>query len=216
MKTSFGILFLDAIVGAAGRATSTALEDLTADAFHVREAGIGENMDLMTYSMYHLVQRDSGALLNYTTPVTHANHTLQTFFQHFVNNSLSMMESNWGYEKIGDGGHYDLGRALSVGIVAWLIATAAVVACVQRRYTSSMLRNVELLADVLVLIAGSENLLSLVQKRGLDLKRDTEVKTMLGWFKGRDGVVRRGMEVVGGRDAVEWVSAPQKDFVYTK
>ncbi|KAL1598896.1 hypothetical protein SLS60_008040 [Paraconiothyrium brasiliense] len=101
---------------------------------------------------------------------------------------------------------------LSAGLVIWLMATTAIVTCVQRRYTKFMLRNVEVMADVLVLVAGSEKFLSLVQQRGLDLKRDTEVKTMLGWFKGRDGEVRWGVEVVGGRNPVEWVTAPRKDF----
>lgn len=98
---------------------------------------------------------------------------------------------------------------LSIGILLWLVGTAAVVICVQRRYTRSMLRNVELIADVLVLVAGSENFLNLVQERGVVLKRDENVCTKLGWFKGRDGEVRWGVEVVGGRNAVEWVDPPK-------
>ncbi|PVH96556.1 hypothetical protein DM02DRAFT_115979 [Periconia macrospinosa] len=101
---------------------------------------------------------------------------------------------------------------LAVAIITWLIATTAVVAALQRRYTSTMLRNVELIADVLVLIAGSENFLDLVQERGPALKKDGNVKTQLGWFKGRDGEVRWGVEVVGGRNPVEWVDAPMKRF----
>lgn len=53
-----------------------------------------------------------------------------------------------------------------------------------------MLHKVELLADVLVLAAGSENLLSSIQERGVELKKDYEAKTKSGWFKGRDGVLR--------------------------
>jgi hypothetical protein len=98
---------------------------------------------------------------------------------------------------------------LSTAILIWLIGTTAAVTCLQRKYTSSMIRDVQLIADVLVLIAGSDNLLQLIEERGVALKMDTEIKTMLGWFKDRDGTVRWGVEVVGGRDAVEWVDAPK-------
>lgn len=98
---------------------------------------------------------------------------------------------------------------LSIGILIWLIGTAIVIICVQRRYTRSMMRNVELISDVMVLVAGSENFLNMVQKRGMALKKDKNICTKLGWFKGRDGQVRWGMEVVGGRNPVEWVDAPK-------
>jgi hypothetical protein len=70
-----------------------------------------------------------------------------------------------------------------------------------------MMRDVHLIADVLVLVAGSNNLLELVHERGVELKKADDVKTMLGWFKDKHGDVRWGVEVVGGRDAVEWVDA---------
>ncbi|KAH7119731.1 hypothetical protein B0J11DRAFT_68808 [Dendryphion nanum] len=97
---------------------------------------------------------------------------------------------------------------ISVAILIWLIGTSLVVAVLQRRYTRYMIRNVESIADILVLIAGSENFLRLVQERGVSLKRDRNIMTRLGWFKGRDGEVRWGVEVVGGPDPVEWVSKP--------
>ena len=102
---------------------------------------------------------------------------------------------------------------LSIGILLWLVGTAAVVMCVQRRYTRSMLRNVELIADALVLVAGSENFLNLVQEQGTALKRERNICTKLGWFKGRDGEVRWGVEVVGGRNAVEWVERPKQGVI---
>jgi hypothetical protein len=48
-----------------------------------------------------------------------------------------------------------------------------------------------------------------VEERGIALKKDREVQTMLGWFKDKDGEVRWGIEVVGGRDPVQWVDAPE-------
>jgi hypothetical protein len=65
-----------------------------------------------------------------------------------------------------------------------------------------MHRDVQLIADVLVPVAGSDNLLGLIHARGVALKKADDVKTMLGWFKDRDGEV-------GGRDPVEWVDAPK-------
>lgn len=255
ITTSFGVLFLDAIFGGANRGsnTETGPESLSDNVYNIREQGLGLNMDLMTYSMFTLGDKDSHALLNYTTLTRLTNQTFQTFFQHFANNKLSTTEDSWVYQKLGDKTLDDLGRAidengtavaeriyirpatdptvtatvsrriqvlhmnsvatyLSAGLVIWLIVTTTIVTCLQRRYTESMLRHVELIADVLVLVAGSDNFLSLVQEKGVGLKRDAEVKTMLGWFKDRDGEVRWGVEVVGGRNPVEWVTAPRKDF----
>ncbi|CAN9250628.1 unnamed protein product [Alternaria alternata] len=98
---------------------------------------------------------------------------------------------------------------LSVAIIIWLVGTTAVVSCLQRKYTNPMIRDVQLIADVLVLVAGSDQLMRLVEERGVGLKKANDVKAMLGWFKGRDGEGRWGIEVVGGSEAVEWVDAPK-------
>ncbi|KAF2684370.1 hypothetical protein K458DRAFT_431338 [Lentithecium fluviatile CBS 122367] len=212
-------------------------EYLSDNAFNIRDQDLGLNMDLMTYSMYALADRDLEALLNYTTLLAHANRTFQTFFQQFVNNKLSVTDGGWAYQKLDDRILEGLGRPidengnaiaerrtkllylnpvatyLSAAIVIWFIATAAAITCLQRRYTSAMLRDVELIADVLVPVAGSDSFLRLVQERGLDLKKYKEVRTKLGWFKDRDREVRWGVEVVGGPDAVEWVDPPKKKFV---
>lgn len=101
---------------------------------------------------------------------------------------------------------------LSISILVWLIGTTIIIMCLQRRYFNSMIRDVHLIADMLVLIAGSDNLLELVQEKGITLKRNREIKAMLGWFKDRSGEVRWGVEVVGGRNAVEWVDAPKQGW----
>ncbi|KAL5385541.1 hypothetical protein DPSP01_004655 [Paraphaeosphaeria sporulosa] len=262
VTTSFGVLFFDTLFGAADRTGITIgggtapanFETLTDNVFNFRDVANGLNMDLMTYSMYAMAGRDSSALLNYTTLVTNANRTLQTFFQHFVQAGVSMTTGGYAYQGVEDRTMTDLGRAidtngapisqpvysvyhaertgmatvtsriqilymnpvatfLSVGILTWLIGTAVVIICLQRRYTRSMMRNVEVIADVLVLIAGSDNFLSLVQERGIAIKQDRKVCTKLGWFKDRRGQVRWGVEVVGGRNAVEWVDAPKQGII---
>ncbi|KAF5845510.1 hypothetical protein GGP41_003090 [Bipolaris sorokiniana] len=98
---------------------------------------------------------------------------------------------------------------ISTAILVWLIATTFIIISVQRKYTSLMMRDVKLIADMLVLVAGSDKFLELVQEQGVALKKDKQIQTKLGWFKDRDGEVRWGIEVVGGEDAVEWVEAPK-------
>lgn len=233
--------------------TRTYWEPSSDNAFVMRDRQHGLNMDLMTYSMFTLANKDPEALLNYSTLVGHANRTFQTFFQHFVNNGLSLTDGGLAFQSISDRRYESLGRPvhfngtalparryaelntnrtseawisirvkalhmnaiatyLSVAILIWLVATTVVMACLQRRYTSSMVRDVHLIADVLVLIAGSENLLQLVHERDVSLERDEGIKTMLGWFKSKDDEIRWGVEIVGERSTVEWVDAPKQGW----
>lgn len=255
ITTSMGTLVLDTLLSASTRGMPgpwNVYEDLDKEPFVYRERERGLNMDLMTYAMYILANKDPDAMLDYTTLITNANRTFQAFFQQFINNKLSIYDGGAAYQKIGanlnslERAVDELGTALpnavysnlntnrtieaklftrtqvlhmnqiatylAVGIIVWLVATTAIVASLQRRYTSTMLRDVELIADVLVLVAGSDNFLELVQEKGASLKKDKDTMTKLGWFKGRDGQVRWGVEVVGGRNAVEWVDAPTKHF----
>jgi hypothetical protein len=252
---SYGILFMDSLFRASDPTVDTAfanyIEPSNDNAFVMRDRENGLNMDLMTYSMYALANKDPKALLDYDTLVTHADRTFQTFFQYFVRNSLSLTEGGLVYQKIDDESYKGLGRPvdvngtalpsqqeysvptgkrtidawvsnriqvlhlnpvatyLTVGILIWLIGTAAIMACLQRKYTGSMIRDVSLIADVLVLVAGSNNLLELICETGVELKKADDIKTMLGWFRDRSGEIRWGVEGVGGRDAVEWVDAPK-------
>jgi hypothetical protein len=256
VTTSFGVLFLDALLGLADRdhtVGQTYWENLDENAFVFRDPKNGFNMDLMTYSMFTLANKDPEALLNFTTLAKHADHTFQAFFQQFVNSGLSPSKGGYVYQPINDSSLGSLGppvdengtqiaekqfpirntnrtvegsisqriRVLHMNVVAtylstailiWLIFTTFIVICVQRQYTRFMNRDVQLIADMLVLIAGSDNLLDLVEEKGVELKRNNDIKTMLGWFRDRDGQVRWGVEVVGGRNAVEWVDAPKQGF----
>jgi hypothetical protein len=258
VTTSFGVLFLDSLLGTADRSLSksTYYETEASDhnAFTFRDAKNGINMDLMTYSMYTLAEKDPEALLNFTTLATYADRTFQAFFQHFVNSGLSLTKGGFVYQPIGDNSMANIGRPLrtngtiiqdeknapilntsrtvtasmshrirvlhmnviatylSAAILIWLILTTFIVVCLQRRYTSFMNRDVQLIGDMLILIAGSDNFLELVAQKGVDLKKSRDIKTMLGWFKDRDGQVRWGIEVVGGMNAVDWVDAPKHGF----
>lgn len=229
---------------------SVGIQALNNNAFLIRDENHGLNMDLMTYSMYSLVDKDPRALLNYTTLVEKAGQTFSTFFQHFVQHELSLKQGGLTYQNMDDhsldgiGAPLDINGTelpqaqyaspkssqkvealvsnriqvlhmntiatyLTVAILIWLIGTTAVVTCLQRKYTALLVRDVQLIADVLVLVAGSDNFLRLIEQQGIALKKNRDVKTMLGWFRDSDGQVRWGVEVVGGRNAVEWVDPPK-------
>lgn len=256
ITTSFGILFVDALLGLADRRHTVGVsytESVKENAFVFRDVDKGINMDLMTYSMYMLARKDPEALLDYATLAQHADRTFQTFFQHFVNSGLSLTKGGYAYQPIDDNSMEALGSSidedgnsipeknftrlntkrtidasmtqhirvlhmntvatyLSTALLIWLIFTTVIVLCVQHRYTRFMHRDVQLIADMLVLVAGSDNLLDLIEEKGVELKRNRDIKTMLGWFKDREGHVRWGVEVVGGRHAVDWVDAPKQGF----
>jgi hypothetical protein len=260
ITSSFGVLFLDSLFGTADRLPTTlatlqghATENRNANAFAFRDKNNGMSMDLMTYSMYLLAEKDPEALLNFTTLATYADRTFQTFFQHFVNSELSLSKGGFAYQPIGDDSMGTIGQPLgtngtitqekkvplldtsrtvtasishrirvlhinviatylSAAILIWLIFTTLIVICLQRKYTSFLNRDVQLIADMLILIAGSDNFLELVAEKGVELKKNRDIKTMLGWFKDSDGQVRWGVEVVGGTNAVDWVDAPKQGF----
>ncbi|KAF2850524.1 hypothetical protein T440DRAFT_479216 [Plenodomus tracheiphilus IPT5] len=247
VKTSFGVLFLDSLLGAADRreVVTSSTERVDDNAFVFRDKEHGMNMDLMTNSMYTMANKDPHALLNYTTLVTYADRTIQTFFQHFINSGLSLKDGGYAYQpiepqsqvthatkrSIGDSqtkGNRGIEASvshrvqvlsmnttatyLSAAILAWLIGTTLLIMGVQRKYVGSVVRDVHLIADMLVLVAGSDNFLEMVEQEGVALKKSRDVNTMLGWFRDRDGNVRWGIEVVGGRDAVDWVDAPKEGW----
>ena len=86
---------------------------------------------------------------------------------------------------------------ISTSILAWLTITLIVFITVQRRYLDGMQRNIECIADVLVLIAGSEHLLAVIKEKGIDtILREDNILTCLGWFRDPDGTMRWRIELV--------------------
>jgi hypothetical protein len=85
---------------------------------------------------------------------------------------------------------------LCVAILIWLIITVMVVAAFHKWTFGVLNHNVESIADTLVLVAGSERLLTAVREKGVHGLIGTNVKTRLGWFRGEDGRMRRGIEIV--------------------
>jgi hypothetical protein len=86
---------------------------------------------------------------------------------------------------------------LATGILIWLIIVIIVFASVQRKYYGGMMRNVECIADILVLIAGSERLLAVIKDKGIDtILRENKILTRLGWFRDPDGTLRWRIDLV--------------------
>jgi hypothetical protein len=86
---------------------------------------------------------------------------------------------------------------LAFGILIWLILTTIAITALHRRFLSPLHRNIECLADVMTLIAGSEHLLALAKERGLQgLIQDDSLRVRLGWFREVDGKLRWGIELL--------------------
>ncbi|KAF1980047.1 hypothetical protein BU23DRAFT_624942 [Bimuria novae-zelandiae CBS 107.79] len=93
--------------------TGAGIEDVTNNIYNFRDKENGLNLDLMTYSMYVMAGKNPEALLNYTTLVTYANRTLQTFFQHFVQNRLNLTKGGNVYQSIDDESISKIGLAIN-------------------------------------------------------------------------------------------------------
>jgi hypothetical protein len=61
--------------------------------------------------------------------------------------------------------------------------------------------DVECLAVVLLLLAGSDHLASFVQEPGFAKIRCSDQESRMSWFRDKRGIVRWGVELV---EAVEW------------
>ncbi|KAI0409293.1 hypothetical protein F4802DRAFT_243535 [Xylaria palmicola] len=126
MTTSHGILFILGILGAAdlenliGATTlrgvpgggsfysfSTA-ERLEEQTFNIRDAGL--NVDYMTYAMLSLANNNHSALLDGEVLKETAQKTFATFFQHFVNNKISMTSGGYLYQPLDEKFPADIGE----------------------------------------------------------------------------------------------------------
>jgi hypothetical protein len=208
------------------------LEDRENERFNIRDTDQGLNVDFMSYANWHLANKDSEALLNTTTLLHHSEKTLQTFFKHFaVSGTVSINGLNGPEKTVYEDNSFaafsgdttngtlstrieilamnEVATWLSLGILFILIIILSVlIVSLQVVYPSScMQRHVECLADVLVMVAGSDELKRLVHEQGVEGLEKCDVETRLGWFRDKRGVVRWGIEVVDGD--VEWLEGPE-------
>lgn len=204
---------------------SEPLESLTDMRYNVRDYERGLNLDFMSYATYHLADMDAEALLNQETLFNHSQYAFETFFKHFVS------QANWvdgkpvAFENISDSGikttevtistrieilaMHNPATWLSVALLAVLSATVlGLVIALQFIYPPHlMLSDVKCLADTLLIVAGSDDLLAYAQRSDIHSLREGRLMTRLGWFKDRRGIIRWGVELVDPR-GVEWVDGP--------
>jgi hypothetical protein len=207
-------------------AYNKSIEDTDNERFNIRDRERGLNVDFMSYANWHLAGKDSAALVNTTTLFAHSEKTFQTFFKHFANTGTANLNGIPGngygnrptYEDVlspdNINGTFttrfevltmnETATWISLVIIFLLIVILSIlIVSLQAVYPSScMQRHVECLADVLVMVAGSDELTRVVRERGVEGFEKSEEKTKLGWFRDRRGVIRWGVEVVG-KD-VEW------------
>ncbi|KZM27144.1 uncharacterized protein EKO05_0004684 [Ascochyta rabiei] len=209
------------------------IENLDAERFALRDSDKGTNMDYMSYANFVLANKDPTALLNTTLLQQHSEKTFQTFFKHFVATanwtyggkfsvSRAAYEELWSYQRQAekfDGIVTERIEVLSMNKVAtWLslvilfllmIILVILIVTLQVVYPrTSMLRRVECLADVLAMVAGSDELNKLIGEVGVEGMEKVGIKTRLGWFRDKRGTVRWGVEIVGGN--VQWLDGPKK------
>ncbi|KAI1360722.1 hypothetical protein F5Y08DRAFT_39755 [Xylaria arbuscula] len=88
---------------------------------------------------------------------------------------------------------------ICLSILAYLIVVGVILTIASWRYYSSLLlRRINSIADVAVLMAGSERLLGLARETAVNkMKLDAGTRVRLGWFNDTNGTTRWGIEVVG-------------------
>lgn len=103
---------------------------------------------------------------------------------------------------------------LCIVILAWLIITTIAILVLKNRYFSPLLRGVDTIADVAMMVAGSERYLELARREGASgLRADKTFRTRLGWFKTGAGEVRWGIELADD-DTVQFLSDEEVKLIF--
>lgn len=85
---------------------------------------------------------------------------------------------------------------VATGILISLTTIMIAFIIMRQSYLGGIIRDVECIADIIVLIAGGERLLALVQEKGIDdLIKEDKLYIRLGWFEDADGKKRWGIEL---------------------
>lgn len=94
---------------------------------------------------------------------------------------------------------------ICVGILIWLILTVLVIVASDSRYLGRLLRGSKTLADVAILLAGSDALLAYMANHHTGQYNTNTPQVKLGWFRDRTGQPRWGIELVGNEFGVDWL-----------
>jgi hypothetical protein len=182
-------------------------------------------MDFMSYANLFQANMDPLALLDPATLEKYSQRTFQTFFQHFASKTKWIDGQSMVYKDAPDdrAGEFEVTTTqrietltmvasatwLSLAIIFILVIILSIcIVTLKIVYPHSIMRNnIECIADVLVLIEGSEALLQCAERHDANMLTDNGLRTRLGWFKDREGVVRYGVEIVDA-PGVEWIEKP--------
>lgn len=134
-------------------------------------------------------------------PISHTNRTVVVR----VSKNVEMLQMN------------AVAVWLGVSILAWLIIATVIVTVFHRQYLRRLIRNVECLGDMLVLTAGSENLVHMIREMQAGRLTESEKTCLcarLGWFQDDDGNVRWGVEMAEGymgRPPIQWLNHDDRE-----
>jgi hypothetical protein len=180
-------------------------------------------MDFMSYANLFQANMDPLVLLDPATLEKYSQRTFQTFFQHFASKTKWIDGQSMVYKNAPDdrAGKFEVATTqrietlnmvasatwLSLAIIFILVVILSIcIVTLKIVYPDNIMRNnIECIADVLVLIEGSEALLQCAERHDTNMLTDNGLRTRLGWFKDREGVVRYGVENAPG---VEWIEKP--------
>lgn len=89
--------------------------------------------------------------------------------------------------------------AIALAVLLWLLVSSLALAWRSRTYKARLRWRVETIADVLLMVAGSERLLAMLKEKGLErMKVEPDATAMLADFTMKDGSVRWGIELANG------------------
>jgi hypothetical protein len=182
-------------------------------------------MDFMSYANLFQANMDPLVLLDPATLEKYSQRTFQTFFQHFASKTKWIDGQSMVYKNAPDdrAGKVEVATTqrietlnmvasatwLSLAIIFILVVILSIcIVTLKIVYPDNIMRNnIECIADVLVLIEGSEALLQCAERHDTNMLTDNGLRTRLGWFKDREGVVRYGVEIADA-PGVEWIEKP--------
>jgi hypothetical protein len=233
-SSSYGSYFLTQLLGASSNSPFVEyqgyyqpfdFENLDDERFNIRDTRRGLNMDFMSYANLFKVDMDPLTLLDPDTLLNHTQHTFQTFFQHYASQTKWLDGSMMAYETRDDGGDKldviiteRIQTLVMVPAATWLsVAIIFILMCILIFLTRTlktlyprtvMERNVECLADLLLLIENSEEFLGYAEKYNVHELKHSTLLTKLGWFVDSSGVAKWGIEVVDG-NVIRWIERPE-------
>jgi hypothetical protein len=200
-------------------------ENLDDERFNIRDTRRGLNMDFMSYANLFKVKMNPLALLDPDTMLNHTQHTFQTFFQHYASQTKWLDGSMMAYETKDNGGDKvdviiteRIRTLVMVPAATWLSLTIIfilmsililLIGTLRILYPCTIMeRNIECLADTLLLIENSEEFLGYAGKYNVHELKHSTLCTKLGWFIDSSGVAKWGIEVMNG-NVTRWIERPK-------